>query len=310
MRPRAVIAIISGKKNEDGGAIVARKTHKYQTRQYMLSTDYEIYHYINDDIKSVNIHHHDFYEFYFFVSGDVTYLIEGKSYYLEPGNLVLINSKELHQAVINSEEATYERIVLWINKAFLEKLSTDQTDLSLCFESADKKNVLDVNFEKQQNIRLILNKLISLENYRGIGHELLYKVYITELMVHVNNLAFNDKMQLSIDIKKSNLIDQIIEYINNRIEEDIIIDEIAEYFYLSKFHLSREFKKYTGTTIHRYIVQKKLIEAKELILKEMPITDVYKKCGFGDYSNFFRAFKNEYGITPKQYYEAMTNGKI
>lgn len=141
-------------------------------------------------------------------------------------------------------------------------------------------------------------------------HQLLYKVYITELMVHVNNLAFNDKMQLNIDIKKSNLIDQIIEYINNRIEEDITIDEISEYFYLSKFHLSREFKKYTGTTIHRYIVQKKLIEAKELILKEMPITDVYKKCGFGDYSNFFRAFKNEYGITPKQYYEAMTNTKI
>ncbi|GKU26606.1 AraC family transcriptional regulator [Clostridium folliculivorans] len=282
-----------------------KRTHEYQTRQYMLSSDYEIYHYLNSDIRSINIHHHDFYEFYFFISGDVTYLIEGKSYKLEPGNIVLINSKELHQAVINSEEAYYERIVLWINKAFLKKLSNDETDLSLCFEGFNKKNVMSTDIEQQKNIRFILNKLVDLENYQGIGYELLYKAYITELMVHINNLAFNESAELSVDMKKSNLIDGIIEYINNHIEEDITVDQIAEQFYLSKFHLSREFKKYTGTTIHRYIVQKKLIEAKELILKEVPIIDVYKQCGFGDYSNFFRAFKNEYGITPKQYYEAM-----
>jgi len=276
----------------------------------MLSSDYEIYHYLNDDIKSVNIHHHDFYEIYFFISGDVTYLIEGKSYYLEPGNIVLIDSKELHQAVINSEEGFYERIVLWINRSFLKKLSSEKMDLSLCFEDTKKKNVLNVDFEQQKNIRFILNKIVNLENYKGIGYELLYKAYITELMVHINNLLFYEKLELDTEIKKSNLIDGIIEYVNNNIEEDITVDEIAEKFYLSKFHLSREFKKYTGTTIHRYIVQKKLIEAKELILKEMPIIEVYKKCGFGDYSNFFRAFKNEYGITPKQFYEAMKNMKI
>lgn len=287
-----------------------KSTHKYQTRQYMLSSDYEIYHYLNDDIRSVNIHHHDFYEFYFFISGDVTYLIEGKSYYMESGNMVLINSKELHQAVINSEEGFYERIVLWINRDFLKGLSSDKMDLSLCFESINRKNVLSVDFEQQKNIRGILNKLINLENYKGTGYELLYKAYMTELMVYINNLVFNEDSTINIGIKKSNLIDGIIEYINNHIEEEITINKISDIFYLSKFHLSREFKKYTGTTIHRYIVQKKLIEAKELILKEMPIIDVYKQCGFGDYSNFFRAFKNEYGITPKQFYEAMKNVKI
>ncbi|WP_160677214.1 AraC family transcriptional regulator [Clostridium sp. C8-1-8] len=282
-----------------------KRTHEYQTRQYMLSSDYEIYHYLNSDIRNINIHHHDFYEIYFFIAGDVTYLIEGKAYKLEAGNLVLINSKELHQAVINSEEAYYERIVLWINRGFLKSLSNEEIDLSLCFEGINKKNVLSADFEQQKNIRFILNKLVDLENYKGFGYELLYKAYITELMVHINNLTFKEDTELGVDIKKSNLIDGIIEYINNHIEEDITVDEIAEQFYLSKFHLSREFKKYTGTTIHRYIVQKKLIEAKELILKEIPIIDVYKQCGFGDYSNFFRAFKNEYGITPKQYYEAM-----
>jgi AraC-like DNA-binding protein len=125
-------------------------------------------------------------------------------------------------------------------------------------------------------------------------------------LVYVNNIAFSEEVRLNVDIKKSNLIDSVIDYINSHLEEDITVDEISEYFYLSKFHLSREFKKHTGTTIHRYIVQKKLIQAKELILEQMPVIDVYKHCGFGDYSNFFRAFKNEYGVTPKQFYELMT----
>ena len=283
------------------------KTHQYLTRQYMLPRDYEIFRYSNNDLSGVNLHHHDFYECYLFLSGDVTYLIEGKTYHLEPGDIILINFKELHQAIINSKEATYERIVLWISRAFLMELSNEEIDLSQCFESPDRKNVLRIDLELQQNIRLLLNKLINLERYNGIGLSLLYKAYITELMVYLNNLAMNDRVRLDVDTKKNNLIDEIIEYINNHIDEDITVNELSQHFYLSKFHLSREFKKYTGTTLHRYIVQKKLIEAKELILKGTPITSVYEQCGFGDYSNFFRAFKNEYGFTPKQFYEAMTN---
>lgn len=281
------------------------KTHKYLTRQYMLSSDYEIFHYLNTDLDSISLHHHDFYECYLFISGDVTYLIEGKSYCLKPGDIVLMNSKELHQAVINNKEQKYERIVLWISKAFLKGLSTDETDLSLCFEGYDKKNVLRGDIELAKNIKTLLGKLLDLEYYKGIGKELLYKAFITEIMVHLNNQSFNEAVHLGTDIKKSNLIDKMIEYINNNIEDDITIDKLSEHFYLSKFHLSREFKKHTGTTIHRYIVQKKLIEAKELIIKDTPIIEVYKQCGFGDYSNFFRAFKNEYGVTPKQFYEAM-----
>jgi AraC-like DNA-binding protein len=284
-----------------------RKTHEYSTRQHMLSSDYEVYHYLNSNLAEINLHHHDFYECYLFISGDVTYLIEGKTYYLKPGDIILINSKELHQAIINNEDADYERIVLWINRTFLNELSSKETDLSLCFEGSDRKNVLRGDIELQQNIRILLNKLLSLERYKGIGYDLLYKAYITEIMAHINNLAFNNIEHLGSDIKKSRLIDDIIEYINSHIDEDITVDMLSENFYLSKFHLSREFKKHTGTTIHRYIVQKKLIEAKELILKEIPIISVYKQCGFGDYSNFFRAFKNEYGVTPKQFYEMMSS---
>ncbi len=285
-------------------------THAYLTRQYMLSSDYEVYHYSNTDLSGVSLHHHDFYECYLFLAGDVTYLIEGKSYQLTPGDIVLVNSKELHQAYINSKNSAYERMVLWINPSFLRELSTEKTDLTQCFESPNRKNVLRLDYEWQQNIRILMNKLIMLERYQGIGQELLYKAYITELMIYINNQTIHDNIRLDVEAKKSNLIEQILEYINAHIDEDITIDDLSEYTYLSKFHLSREFKKDTGTTLHRYILQKKLIAAKELILKDIPITHVYEQCGFGDYSNFFRAFKNEYGMTPKQYLEAMRKSEL
>lgn len=279
------------------------KIHPYLTRQSMLTNDYEIFHYVDTKLDRVNLHHHDFYECYLFLSGDVTYMIEGKEYTLMPGDIILINSRELHQPIIHNITSPYERIVLWIDKNFLDSLSSATTDLKRCFEDKDKKNVIRTDLESQQNVKSILNKLLSLETYNGLGTELLYKAYVVELLVFLNNLLFYSNTKLSIEIKTSNLIDDIILYINNRLEDEISIDELSAQFFLSKFHLLREFKKHTGTTIHKYIIQKKLILAKELILTGIPITSVYKQSGFGDYSNFFRAFKNEYGVTPKQFYD-------
>jgi len=277
----------------------------FQTRQYMLNGDYEIYHYQDTGLTSVSTHHHDFYEVLLFISGIVTYLIEGKAYDLRPGDIVLVNSRELHQAVIRDLHVPYERIVLWIDRSLVQELSTAATDLAGCFHTPDHKNVLRTDLETQQRIRASLNQIIELQQYQGFGRELLGKACLTELLVWLNNEMQNISKRQRVDVRKSRIIEDVIEYINNHLEEILHIDDLADRFFLSKFHLSREFREQTGTTLHRFILQKKLIQAKELILKHLPITDVYQQCGFGDYSNFFRAFRNEFGITPKQYYDQM-----
>ncbi len=282
-----------------------KKTQAYNTRQTMLTNDYEIFHYSDTRFGRVSLHHHDFYECYYFISGDVTYIIEGKSYQLMPGDIILINSKELHQPIINNREIPYERIVIWLNKNFLDNLCTETTDLKRCFEDNGKANVIRADIEAHQSIRAILNKLLKLGSYSGMGLELLYRAYITELLILLNNLLFFNTERYNISFEKSSLIEEIIDYINAHLEEAITAQDLSQQFYLSRFHLLREFKKYSGTTLHKFIVQKKLILAKELILQGIPITQVYEQCGFGDYSNFFRAFKNEYGVTPKQFFQLM-----
>jgi AraC-like DNA-binding protein len=282
---------------------------RFQTRQLMMTSDFEIYHYFDRGMTSISLHHHDFYEVYLFLDGSVSYQIEGRNYELKPGDIVLINSRELHQAVIHDLSKPYERIVLWMNRSFIRGLSTDATDLALCFEAPNHKNVIRADVERQQIFRSLLNRLLALKGYTGFGQDLYPRTLITELLLIINEEMALIGQRQRVEVRKNRLIDGIIEYIANHLEEEIKIDDLAELFFLSKFHLCREFKNNTGTTLHRYIVQKKLIHAKELILEHLPITEVYQQSGFGDYSNFFRAFRNEYNMTPKQYYDRVVKGE-
>ena len=77
---------------------------------------------------------------------------------------------------------------------------------------------------------------------------------------------------------------------------------LDEEFFVSREHIAREFKRQTGQTVHRYIVKARLDRCCTLIEQGLPITEVYKTSGFGGYNHFFRAFKKEYGMTPKEYF--------
>ncbi len=286
-----------------------KKKNDYLSRQHMMKSDYELFYYKDQQMKNVSLHHHDFFEVYFFLDGQVDYQIEGRNYHLSPGDILLVNHKELHQVLIENNDHYYERYVLWINMEYLRNLSTKETDLTQCFLSSNKKTLLRTSLENQQMVRSILDRLRQLEHYKGIGRDILPRVYMGELMVAINQMSFRKEEILEPAGKKNQLIESLMGYINERLEEELNIDDLANAFYISKYHLSREFKRYTGTTLYRYVVQKRLILAKDLILEGHAITTVYRRCGFGDYSNFFRAFKNEYAITPKEFLKNMERGQ-
>ena len=100
---------------------MAQRPQHFNTRQRMHRNTFEIFHYKDNNMTEVALHHHDFYEVYFFLSGSVSYNIESHSYRLSPGDLLLISPSELHQPVFNDDRKNYERIVLWINASFLHQ---------------------------------------------------------------------------------------------------------------------------------------------------------------------------------------------
>ena len=112
----------------------------FDPRQSMTRANFEVFHYRDAKFEGVAVHQHDFYEVYFFLSANVEYSVEGKSYLLKEGDLLLINPLELHQPRIGPDQKLYERIVLWINKNYLSRLCTNNTSLSQCFDNTNPQH--------------------------------------------------------------------------------------------------------------------------------------------------------------------------
>ena len=95
---------------------------QFLTRQYMLSKDYELYYYSDSHMANVDSHTHDYYEFYFFLEGTVSYLIEKQLYDLKEGDVVVIPPGIHHKAVIRDSEKPYSRFVFWISMDYYERI--------------------------------------------------------------------------------------------------------------------------------------------------------------------------------------------
>ena len=124
---------------------------------------------------------------------------------------------------------------------------------------------------------------------------------LLQVMVALNRLAAtlpSDGLNAERD---AGVVPQVLRYINEHYTDPLSLELLSSKFFVSKYHLSHEFNRVVGTSVYRYIVQKRLVIAKQMLAGGVAPTDVYRHCGFGDYANFYRAFKAEYHISPKQY---------
>ena len=279
----------------------------FDPRQKMLRPDFEVVHKWDTDLKEVELHHHDFYEVNYLISGDVTYVIESRVYHVKPGQMLIINPRELHQVYIQPDAAPYERYMLWIAPSLLQNLSSAQTDLCRCFDMSRPHygNLLHLPSEQRRNIPLIIEDILTHQAQPCYGSDLLQKNLLTELMIHVNLLA-----DLSDPVSESHshsdtMVARVIEYINENYHEPLSLDDLAERFFVSKYHLSHEFNRQMGTGIYQFLQKKRLLIARQLMTQGEKPVDVYAACGFGDYAAFFRAFKKVYGLSPRAYVQSL-----
>jgi len=281
---------------------MATRHQKFDPRQTMRGSTFEIFRYKDAYLKEVALHHHDFYEVYFFLSGNVHYNIESRSYLLTPGDVLLISPMELHQPMFGSEHREYERIVLWIDKQFLEGFILSGQNLTACFDTTvpGHTNLLRPEGVARQYLTFLLENLMVEVDSEDPYSDMAALSLLAQVLVALNRLA---KQSAGEENKSGQdaTVYSVLSYINEHYSEPLSLDDLANRFFISKYHLSREFQRLVGTSVHRYIVQKRLVMAKQMLSEGKASSEVYQHCGFGDYSNFFRAFKAEYQISPKDY---------
>ena len=271
------------------------RSQRFDPRQTMQTDTFEIFHYKDPQPGAVEVHHHDFYEIYFFQGGQMDYWVEGRILHLTAGDLLLINPMELHRPLIPMQTPTYERIVLWINKAYLEGL-TEDGQLSRCFDPS-LPNLIRPTAAERTTLTAWLSNLLRETYSRDFCSEYSAFGIFLQFMVQLNRIALHTQPQQE-ETAVSNLVDQVLHYIGRHINEELTLDGLAERFFVSKYHLSHTFTREVGVSLHRYITLRRLLLARQLLSAGVAAGQVCSACGFSDYTSFYRAFKAEYGISP------------
>lgn len=269
--------------------------------EIMHSYDFDFIHNITFEKEIENFaHYHDFYEIFIFIHGKGNFNIEGRHYELFPGNILLINYHDVHKSMITSSDF-YERMYFWISPSYFTKNSTSQTKLDLCFSKVgkDRSRILPTTIK---DIKFFLDKFIKLKSVSIFGADIEMENIFKDFLIYINKLFLSQENELMLNnVQKNELIETTISFISENINQQLTLNQIAEELFVSEAHLSREFKKHTSFTLHKYILKRKLLHAKTLLIENKNISVVCDLCGFSNYSHFIKVFKKEFKITPKQY---------
>lgn len=240
------------------------------------------------------LHEHDSYEILFFLEGDSRFVIEGKNYFLESGDVVIVRKHEMHRVYHNSN-ARYHRVVLMVKPEFFTNYNCPNYETQFAHSQMGIGNRIKSDYVHSSGL---YDAFMRLKKYSGdysLETEPVADAIVMEILYLINRIG---KFSTS-DVHDSQ-VEQVISYINNHYTEDISLETLENNFFLSKYYLCKIFRKATGLTIHDYISRKRLAKVRELRQNGKSISDAAMLSGFSDYSSFYRAYKKLMGCSPKE----------
>ena len=188
----------------------------------------------------------------------------------------------------------------------ISPFSSQQFDLLNCFtnRSNGDRNKISLNSEQVEDIIGLFNKIEFLDTNPFDDSEILKFTYFIELLIFINRIYINSTCKVDHANIPSKLI-PILEFIDQNLESDLKLETLEKKFYINRFYLCKLFKNSIGSTIHEYIIYKRISLAKLLLSKGYSVTDTCSKSGFNDYSNFIRMFNRTVGLSPGKYKKTM-----
>ena len=245
-----------------------------------------------------DFHFHEFDKLVILLSGRTEYLVEDQRYELQPGTVLLVRHHSIHKALIDRSEP-YERIIIYLDRAYFERVMPG-AGLMDCFDQADRhrRYLLTAAPEQWEELRGALAAVEKTEGDSRFGARAMAEAQIIQLLIQINRLheAAPEHAEGAMDPK----IRQVLSYINENFQRELSVEQLAEQIYMSRYHFMRLFKAQTGSTVHAYIRQKRLMNAARLIRDGVPAAKAAELSGYGDYSAFHRAFKESFGLSPGQ----------
>ncbi|MCD8027256.1 MAG: AraC family transcriptional regulator [Erysipelotrichaceae bacterium] len=219
--------------------------------------------------------------------------IEGKLYFVDPNQFLIVNSKEVHRCRGKVVNQKYYGYALQINYEFLQTL----------FDDIDAF-YFDTIYINENEILNILNQIIdiyfsndSLKNIQMMG--LIYELMYVLLSNHCHLKSEGYFIQSE---KQKNRLVKILTYIDDECDHITDVKSIAEHFHLSYGYVANLFKTYLHITIHDALSQARIKHIEnELITTDKSITEIYTAHGFTNTKSFYREFSKYHDMTPHAY---------
>ncbi len=260
---------------------------------YLDKKLFEISHSVDEHPKQNEffMHAHEHYELLLFISGDVTYLVEGELYNPKPYDILIFNIAETHKVIINSDKL-YERTVLKMDKNLFSSIDPEG---KLFYPFSSRKhgqNNLIVSSRFSDNLwRFCLDRLQLEEKsiLQCLSNILPLLNEICEITQNIDGTSHSETLS-----------GNILKFVNDNITSQLSPEEISKKFFISRTTLYSLFKKSTGTTFHDYVTAKRLIIARELLRLGNKPTYVATYCGFTEYTTFFRLYKKRFNQSPRE----------
>ena len=266
------------------------------SREGYLHENYHYFHLRDTAGQERSFHFHDFDKIVLLLSGKVDYTVENTVYPLQPWSLLLVRHHAIHRALIDVS-APYERIILYLDPGFFERVFPS-AGLMDCFRTADRTGrclLLPDEGQRKELSALLTSFENALQDERP-GSDTMRDTLLAQLLITVNRISAADAP--AADRAVDEKIGQTLSYINENLTADLAIDTLADRVFLSRYHFMRLFKEQTGSTVHQYVRQKRLLYAARLIREGVPAVRAAADAGFNDYSVFHRAFRTCFGISP------------
>lgn len=250
----------------------------------------------------LKFHTHDFFEIYLLVSGKVSIYLEEYVFTPAPGTVIIFPPGYMHRAVKEDTDTEYDRIYIYVSRDCLEKMGIREFSLlqvlDHCTQHRHFLHTPDAKLFSQ--CKSIVQEVIETSTNNPENHQkLIDRCKITIALTSLCR-AFRDAQDAG-TAPPDHRVARLIAYINEHLAEDLSLEHLENIFFVSKYHMLREFKEHTNRTLHQYIISKRIILAKNLMQAGVSPTDVVPRCGFKEYSGFYRAFKKETKLTPQEY---------
>lgn len=217
-------------------------------------------------------------------SGYLEYM--GKTFHLGPGDGFFIDCRKPH--IYRTEGEKWNHSVLHF----------DGLNAALLYEEFESYGSVIFHDSFEGNYQIYLESLLNIWDHFQLYKDLQISNMISEIVTYL--LLIKGMEHKSQAMPES--IYYITKYIQYSFSSHITLDFLAEFSNMSKYYLTREFKKHVGTSPIQYLIQTRILNAKFMLLHtSKPISSIAEETGFTDINNFNRLFLKNVGVTPNQF---------